>query len=232
MSDPRDHSELTGDDLAAAEYVIGVLDAAERQALERRLAREPAFAALVTAWEARLMPMTAEIAPVEPSHAVWNGISAALPPRRSQTPEWWANLSFWRWLTAGATSVALASVLALFFVLKGPAPVPLMASIEGGGHRHFIATVDGKRGTVAVIPAAFTADASRVPELWLIGPDAKPRSLGLLNAERPVLLDIPANLRAAAGAQSVLAVSLEPPGGSTTGSPTGPVIAQGKLTNL
>jgi len=29
-----------------------------------------------------------------------------------------------------------------------------------------------------------------------------------------------------------LAVSLEPPGGSTTGLPTGPVIGTGKLTNL
>jgi anti-sigma-K factor RskA len=31
---------------------------------------------------------------------------------------------------------------------------------------------------------------------------------------------------------AVLAVSLEPPGGSPTGAPTGPVIATGKLTNL
>jgi hypothetical protein len=31
---------------------------------------------------------------------------------------------------------------------------------------------------------------------------------------------------------AVLAVSLEPPGGSPTGQPTGPVIGSGKLTNL
>jgi hypothetical protein len=31
---------------------------------------------------------------------------------------------------------------------------------------------------------------------------------------------------------AALAVSLEPPGGSPTGLPTGPVIAAGKLTNL
>ena len=33
-------------------------------------------------------------------------------------------------------------------------------------------------------------------------------------------------------ADATLAVSLEPPGGSPTGAPTGPVIANGKLTNL
>jgi anti-sigma-K factor RskA len=31
---------------------------------------------------------------------------------------------------------------------------------------------------------------------------------------------------------AVLAVSLEPPGGSPTGQPTGPVIANGKLASL
>ena len=31
---------------------------------------------------------------------------------------------------------------------------------------------------------------------------------------------------------AVLAVSLEPPGGSPTGLPTGPVIGTGKLTSL
>jgi anti-sigma-K factor RskA len=34
------------------------------------------------------------------------------------------------------------------------------------------------------------------------------------------------------GPDATLAVSLEPPGGSPTGQPTGPVIASGKLTNL
>ena len=34
--------------------------------------------------------------------------------------------------------------------------------------------------TIAVVPAAFTADATRVPELWLIPADGKPRPLGLL----------------------------------------------------
>jgi anti-sigma-K factor RskA len=36
----------------------------------------------------------------------------------------------------------------------------------------------------------------------------------------------------AAAADATLAVSLEPPGGSPTGLPTGPVIANGKLANL
>src|SRR5262249_25825885 len=52
---------------------------------------------------------------------------------------------------------------------------PLIATIEGDGPRHFIATIDASRGTVAVVPATFSPDATRVPELWLIPPDGKPR---------------------------------------------------------
>jgi anti-sigma-K factor RskA len=95
-----------------------------------------------------------------------------------------------------------------------------------------VATIDASRGTVAVVPAAFSPDATRVPELWLIPADGKPRPLGLLRADQKVTLTLPTDLAAFAKKDAVLAVSLEPPGGSTTGLPTGPVIATGKLTSL
>ena len=232
MSEVTDHNDPPGDDILAAEYVLGVLSQSERRAIERRIARDRVFASLVADWEAKLIPWAADTAPVQPPHQAWNRIESNLPAVRRDAGEWWANLGLWRGIAAGASAVALASVVALFVVLKGPAPQPLVATIEGGGHRHFIATIDGKRGTIAVVPAAYAADATRVPELWLISPGEKPRSLGLLNAQQAVMLTIPANMRASAAEQAVLAVSLEPPGGSKTGAPTGPVIAQGKLTNL
>ena len=74
--------------------------------------------------------------------------------------------------------------------------------------------------------------ATRVPELWLIPPDGRPRAAGLLHADQTVVLTLPPELAALAKNNAVLAVSLEPPGGSTTGLPTGPVIATGKLTSL
>jgi anti-sigma-K factor RskA len=138
----------------------------------------------------------------------------------------------WRWLSAGAGALALATLFALFVVINRPAQAPLMAAIDGGGHHHFVATVDPGRDTVAVVPAAYSADPSRVPELWLIAPGDKPRSLGVLRADATTTIAIPAELRPFANGQSTLAISLEPPGGSTTGAPTGPVIAQGKLTAL
>jgi anti-sigma-K factor RskA len=47
-----------------------------------------------------------------------------------------------------------------------------------------------------------------------------------------VRIEVPRDLVTRIGADSALAVSLEPTGGSPTGQPTGPVIASGKLTGL
>ena len=58
MADDNGHP-LGGDDAVAAEYVLGVLDADERQAAARRSEAEPDFARLVDAWEVRLAPMAA-----------------------------------------------------------------------------------------------------------------------------------------------------------------------------
>ncbi|TJW89811.1 MAG: anti-sigma factor, partial [Mesorhizobium sp.] len=52
-----DGAEPGGDDLFAAEYVLGVLAADEREIASRRIDADAAFARLVDAWEARLSPM-------------------------------------------------------------------------------------------------------------------------------------------------------------------------------
>jgi anti-sigma-K factor RskA len=47
-----------------------------------------------------------------------------------------------------------------------------------------------------------------------------------------VTIKVPKDLLRAVSNEAVLAVSLEPLGGSPTGQPTGPVIANGKLASL
>ena len=231
MSDTFDHNATPDDDLLAAEYALGVLAAAERAAAEQRVAREPAFARLVTDWEQRLSPWATEIAEVAPPPQVWDRIAGALPAQ-TRASGLWQSIAFWRGLSFAAGGLAAACLAALIYVGAFTQQQPLVAAIEGGGHRHFVATIDARRGTVAVVPAAFSADATRVPELWIIPPDGRPRSVGLLRADQTVTLTLPPELAMLAKDNAVLAVSLEPPGGSTTGLPTGPVIATGKLTSL
>ncbi len=232
MSDLHDHTGMPEDELLAAEYALGVLQGAEHRAAVARAAREPAFAAMVAAWEERLTPWAGEIEEVAPPPHVWANITSALPAPAPRHPGLWRDLAFWRGLTLVSGVLAAACLAALLYVGAPQAPSPLIASIDGGGHRHFVATVDASHGTIAVVPAAFAAVPAKVPELWLIPPGGKPHPLGLLQADRTVTIAIPRDLLARASRGAVLAVSLEPPGGSPTGQPTGPVIATGKLTTL
>jgi anti-sigma-K factor RskA len=231
MSDTLDHSALPEDDLLAAELALGVLEGAERITAVQRAARDRAFALLVEAWEQRLAPWAAEIREVSPPPEVWDRISSALPAQTRRNGLW-HSLNFWRGLSFAAGALAAACLVGLIYLGTLTPRQALIATIEGGGQRHFVATIDSVRGTVAVVPAAFSADATRVPELWLIPPDGRPRALGLLRADQTVVLALPPELATLAKNNAVLAVSLEPPGGSTTGLPTGPVIATGKLTSL
>lgn len=232
MSDTLDHSGMSDDELLAAEFVLGVLAGSDRAAAQRLLERDRNFARLAAAWEDRLSPWAAEIAEAAPPPQVWERIAAALPAQAPTRTSLWQSLAFWRGLTVVSGALAAVCLGALVYLGTLSQPVPLVATIEGGGHRHFVATIDAKRGSVAVVPAAFAADATRVPELWLIPADGKPRPLGLLRADQTVTIAIPPDLAGVTVLNAVLAVSLEPPGGSPTGAPTGPVIATGKLTNL
>jgi anti-sigma-K factor RskA len=229
MTDIDDHSSMSEDELLAAEYVLGLLAGADRAAAERRLQRDAKFAAMVAAWEQRLTPWAREIADVSPPPQVWEAIAAALlAPRNAGL---WQSLVFWRGF-ALASALAAACLAVVVYLGAVGGSQPLVAAIEGGGKRTFVATVDTKRGTIAVVPAAFTADATRVPELWLIPADGKPRPIGVVAADRTITLAIPPEFAAQTVRDAVLAVSLEPPGGSPTGAPTGPVIGTGKLTSL
>jgi anti-sigma-K factor RskA len=217
----------------AGEYVLGLLGAAERRAFEARMARDPRLRAEVEYWERRLGPLASEVKPIDPPPRVWANIEAAIAPSAGRTGLW-QNLPFWRWATAGAAALAAACLVALLHTVRVPAPnPPLIAKLEAsGGQASFVATVDAGDAGLTIVPAAAAPVSERALELWLIAPGEKPQSLGLIEAGRAVHIALPARLIGGIAAQATLAVSLEPPGGSPTGQPTGPVIASGKLTNL
>jgi len=63
-------------DLLAAEYVLGVLSAAERRQAERRLEADLAFQREVAFWEERLGGLADSISPVTPPLDGWSRIVA------------------------------------------------------------------------------------------------------------------------------------------------------------
>src|SRR4029077_3314246 len=104
--------------------------------------RDAKFATMVAAWEQRLAPWAGEIAEVVPPPQGWDRIPATLPAQKSATSGWWQSLAFWRGLSLATSALAAACIGALIYLGTLTQPAPLVASIEGGGHRHFVAALD------------------------------------------------------------------------------------------
>jgi anti-sigma-K factor RskA len=238
MNTPADHRD---DDLRYAEYVLGVLDADARAAVEREIRNDPQAAAAVALWQRRLMPLADEVEASTPAPYVWARIHDALqlaaPPTSRPRPRLWDNLRLWRWLGLGASVVAAASVVVMLLQPRPPS-VPattqasyMVAAIEqDNGATGWTATMDLQHARMIVVPAMPVAFAQgRTPELWLIPPGGKPISLGVIARDKPTSIALRADLLARLDARAVLAVSVEPDGGSPTGQPTGPVVAKGTI---
>ena len=217
----------------AGEYVLGVLNAIERRAFEARMAQDPALRAEVEYWERRLGVLASELKPIDPPPRVWANIESALAARPAHSG-FWQNLPFWRWAAIGSAAVTAASLVALAYVAHvSTANEPLVATLEAsGGQSRFVAAIDSEGRGLTIVPASLPDVGQRALELWLIAPGDHPRSLGLIEPSRPVHINLPPDLVPRVRPEATLAVSSEPPGGSPTGLPTGPVIASGKLTNL
>lgn len=234
--------ELPQDEALAAEHALGVLTATERAAAELRMARDPAFAAQVEAWRARLAPLAEEVEAVQPPAGLWPRIAGSLSANDNQAVVR-RRLRFWRGATAGSLALAAAS-LAMVAVLATrpppiivtPPPAPMMNARlmpTAGGQPMFLAAYDPQRKAVLVaslVPPG--SDPNHSHELWLIPADGKPRSLGLVEQGASKSMPISDQMAAMATEGASMAVSVEPMGGSKQDGPSGPVAAAGKLARI
>jgi anti-sigma-K factor RskA len=213
---PQERDEL------AAEYVLGTLEAREAEAAQNLIARDAAFAALVADWERRLAPLQSLAVPEAPPPGLWARIEATLDgvaPARAG----------WRfpWPAFGLGASALAAGLAAFIVLRPPAPAPLMTVLLTSQDQSAF-LVEAERGEIrlaAVNPRS--VEAGRVMQLWALPQGATaPTSLGLV-PETGRLSVTPRGIRPEPG--MLIEITLEPPGGSPTGRPTGPILFIGRL---
>ena len=224
------------DDFAAAEYALGTLDPSERATLAARQLREPELDEAIRAWEERLAPL-AEAAPeIEPPRDLFPAIEARI---RSASPEARGNgaiveleRSIRRWRAMAIAASLVAAVLAIGFVTREAtrqsAPREYVAILQkDAASPAFAVTVNLDKQELTVRPVAAQAPPGKAYELWLIDAKLGARSLGVIG-------DTPrgANLSAydpAVVAGATYAVTVEPPGGSPTGQPSGAPVFVGKL---
>ena len=229
----------------AGEYVLGTLAGPERRDVERRLATDAVLRAAVADWEARLLPLTA-LAPLqEPTASLWlgieRGIAPATAPRRPTAPAaragLWNDLSLWRGLAAGGLAAALLlAVRPDLAPMGGAAPQYVVVLVAPGGQAPgWVVQVNSPRD-LSLTPLAKNAPPSAAPDdkalqFWTKADDwAVPVSLGLVRPGEPMRLRL--DHLPAMQPNQLFVITLEPPSGSPTGRPTGPIQYIGRAVKL
>jgi anti-sigma-K factor RskA len=223
----------------AAEYVLGTLKGGARRRFEQWLAIDATLAQVVTRWQGRLAEFASA---VQPPAGVWTGIERRLDlaarriaPPASLLRRLGDSLNFWRGLGVGASALAmlLVAVLATRAPMVEAPAVSYVAALSGeNAQPAIVVTGDAVRRTLLVkVVGDAAVSADKVLQLWALPKQGAPRSLGLLAANGAVTLSLPADVTP--GSTPLLAVSLEPRGGSPNPlGPTGPILYKGALVQI
>lgn len=222
---PKDPQER---DVMAGEYVLGLLDADEAREIEIALDADGELRAAVRFWETKLHPLSALAERDNPPAGVWDAVEARIAHTRM--PAGRQSAAPWRWSTGALAAIAAALLLYVAIVPRAPieTSTPAVAVLQSSQTQSasWVAVV-GPGGlrltelTRQIPPAAHTY------ELWGIAPHAtRPVPLGVIPPTGEMRI---ASLPRAVSAGATLAISIEPPGGSPTGLPTGPVVFTGVL---
>jgi len=253
---PLDPLEAAGDapDMVAAELALGLLEGDERAVAIRRMLAEPGFARAVDGWRTHLAQLF-DLWPAVEAPDLFARIERSLdrspsaPVATLVTPPP-AKGRVWPVL-AGLSSIAAAGLLVVLFTRPVPVPMPVppsprqTAPVIAALAPTLVAAIDPEAAGAATVTAVYDAQAGALrlteaklvgadnsAELWVIPRDGTPHSLGLLRARGGTALTLSRANRARIAAGAVLAVTLEPIGGSPTGLPTGPVVAKGALSQV
>jgi anti-sigma-K factor RskA len=219
------------DDLLAAEYVLGVVDEVTRKRLDKRLADDAEFAAQVIRWQKAFSGIDVTTQDVTPAPEIWRGIERGInqdvhslhkPPSRLH-PATWLGWAF---------AAALAGVLVFNYVTKPEQASPMqpVAVLSGAQpNEQFVVSVNKFASLIQVSALNVTLPQSKNLQLWLIKGNNPPRSLGLITHSDHNEFRLGSD---SLDNHSVLAISIEPVGGSKLAGPSGPVIFQGKISLL
>lgn len=222
----------------AAELALGILDGEERAAALRALMADPEFTpGQIEDWQRRLAPLYDEYTPVTPPDTLWAGITAQIAPASSPQTGALRQLRVWRAaaMIAGVAAASLALVLLFRPAPSSPslpapaAPVAIAQMTGAADGPVVLARFDPATGRLS-LRASAVKPGVLAPELWVIPPDGKPRSLGLIAANTDSQLPVEACLRAFMTEGATLAVTMEPVDGAPHAAPSSAPVASGKIS--
>jgi anti-sigma-K factor RskA len=215
----------------AAEYVLGTMRGRARRRFEGLMHDDAALRRLVAQWRDRIEPMAEFVPAVAPRARVWRGIEQRLGLQQP-APAWqfWrhGSLGFWRGLgVASSMAAALLLVTVMQQAPQQPAVSDIATLLDEQAKTALLVTADRERKLLTVrLVSTQPLGPDQALQLWAVPQQGKPRSLGVLGGDRQLALPLTAQ---AIGADvALLAVSLEPAGGSPNpDGPSGPILYKG-----
>ena len=205
----------------AGAYVVGTLRGPARVRFERSCETSQSLVAAVRRWEDQLMPLLRGLVLVTPSAHVWEEISKRISTRAATATR---RALSWRWVLAGA--LALSLLVTVSIRMLSP-PLQSVAAV-GQDRLHPLWNISRTESSSALTVRALQhvqSNPQLAYELWALPGNGKaPVSLGILPRSGSIKRPLSAVQRVALLSSNRVAVSLEPAGGSPTGSPTGPVL--------
>jgi anti-sigma-K factor RskA len=234
--------------IAAGEYALGTLDEEEKRAFLARLASETEAAEALAFWRTRLAPLAATAVEVVPPAYIWPRIEARVGAN-DNVPAAEGVSGWWRIGTLAASAAAL--MMGVIALRPDPAPVapppaPIVAAPQPaagpayvsavtaeGAEPALLVTLDPRTGKAVIRAIGLTPPQRKSLELWYIGKDQAPESLGLVAGDGAIEVMLrDAIQRGDPMEAGVFAVTLEPEGGGPGGKPTGPILYSGKIMGV
>lgn len=224
----------------AADWLTGGLSPAAQRRAQLLLEQSPAFAQAVRDWRERFDAALLSSPQLgRPSESVWQGITARIGAAQESSQQSVASVAAgwsvraWRRLSLLLGGVAAAAVAFSVVVLvqnpgqgsRAVAPVQMAALMHGAGGQAAVVTVQDGTLTLTAV-GAMKPPQGKSYQLWLLPTEGAPISLGVV-AQGRTRYPLPEAARAHLTQAKAFAVSVEPPGGSPTGLPTGAVIMVG-----
>jgi len=211
----------------SAEYVLGTLRGRARQRFQRLMLSSPKVRQATWQWEQHLNQLGSAVKAVPPDPEVWQKISRRIEPPEAQTvepvtaePVRIMPALARMWQAVAVTAVAASVILAVYLLQPRMLPESEQLALVQNEQQQVLWLIDVSREQLSIkASSALTVHTDKDYELWMIlkGKD-NPVSLGLLpKTGSSILVKKPQFIAADI---SLLAVSLEPLGGSPTGAPT------------
>lgn len=207
----------------AAEYVLGTLRGAARRRFQKLILSNQTIAETVSLWEQYLNGMGEKIPPIQPDDKVWQIIQSRLGFISEQNnvvdlPVQTKSTSTWKVL-AMAASLLIAVAVTTFTVKQLEPTVSEVAVVLDEDSKPLWVIEYSDKDLIIRPTDKVELLTQNDYELWIVPATGEaPVSLGVLPQESHVITKAPRSLSDLSF--TILAVSLEPLGGSPNGQPT------------